>query len=104
MSPVIERVELTRWRRHSHFDHQFEPGLNFVLGPNGHGKTSLLEGIRFALLGEAGVAKFAVRDLEGISSAKVWMNGQIGGLFGHTASSLGEVVPISDSRSTKSQL
>jgi DNA replication and repair protein RecF len=41
----IERVVLSNFRNISEADLFFHPQLNFVIGPNGSGKTSLLEGI-----------------------------------------------------------
>jgi exonuclease SbcC len=48
---MIGTVRISNWKRHQAFEHTFAPGLNFILGANGKGKTSLLEAIRFGLLG-----------------------------------------------------
>src|SRR6266545_7751299 len=51
---MIRTVKLENWKRHSNLEHTFAPGVNFILGSNGRGKTSLLQGIRFALVGLEG--------------------------------------------------
>lgn len=48
---MLSRIDLRGWRRHESAEYEFDPGLNFVLGPNGSGKTSLLAGLKFGLLG-----------------------------------------------------
>ena len=48
---MIGAVRISNWKRHRAFEHAFAPGLNFILGPNGRGKTSLLEAVRFGLFG-----------------------------------------------------
>lgn len=59
---MIRSVHVENWRRHRSFTHEFEPGLNFILGPNGRGKTSILQAIHFALFGgSTAFAKEAVR-------------------------------------------
>lgn len=59
---MIERIELSNWKRHVRCDVRLRPGLNFILGPNGSGKSSLLQAISFALSGltPSPVAKDAV--------------------------------------------
>jgi len=48
---MIGEVTLTNWKRHSDLTLEFQEGLNFLLGSNGRGKTSVFEAIRFALCG-----------------------------------------------------
>lgn len=48
---MIGSVRVSNWKRHLSFEHSFVPGINFVLGANGRGKTSLLEAVRFGLFG-----------------------------------------------------
>ena len=48
---MIGHVRVSNWKRHRTFEHSFAPGINFVLGANGRGKTSLLEAVRFGLFG-----------------------------------------------------
>src|SRR5688572_4088845 len=47
-APLDKRMTLTRiamrhFRCFDRFETEFAPGLNFIVGPNAHGKTSLLE-------------------------------------------------------------
>lgn len=49
---MINRVEMSNWRAYDHQEFQFEPGITFIMGPNGKGKTSILEAIAYALTGE----------------------------------------------------
>jgi DNA replication and repair protein RecF len=41
--PVITRLKVRHFRCFEHFETAFSPGLNFIVGPNAQGKTSLLE-------------------------------------------------------------
>lgn len=49
---MISQVALENWKAHERFVLDLAPGINFIMGPNGLGKTSLLEAISFALIGE----------------------------------------------------
>jgi DNA replication and repair protein RecF len=42
---VIHRLQLTSFRNYSTFSSEFDPGVNFVYGRNGQGKTNLIESI-----------------------------------------------------------
>jgi DNA replication and repair protein RecF len=46
----IESVALTHFRNYRSGEIAFCPGLNLLSGPNGHGKTNLLEAIHYACL------------------------------------------------------
>lgn len=48
---MITNIQLTNWKGHKETSLQFSRGVNFIIGPNGIGKTSLLDAICFALLG-----------------------------------------------------
>ena len=48
---MINRIEVSNWKQLQNRVVAFEPGLNFVLGSNGSGKSSLLQAIAFALSG-----------------------------------------------------
>src|SRR5262245_13116178 len=50
---MIRRLVLEHWRAYEHLDLQFEPGATFVVAPNGVGKSSIVEGARYALFGAA---------------------------------------------------
>ena len=46
----IDSVSLTRFRNYHAEEVAFCPGMNLLTGPNGHGKTNLLEAIHYACL------------------------------------------------------
>jgi DNA replication and repair protein RecF len=46
----LESVALTRFRNYESQHAEFCPGLNLLSGPNGHGKTNLLEAIHYGCL------------------------------------------------------
>lgn len=52
---MIVEVEMTNWRAYDHQVFKFMPGLNFIMGPNGKGKTSILEAISYGLTGDVSV-------------------------------------------------
>lgn len=74
---MIRGIRLSNWKRHQEFEHVFEPGLTFVLGANGRGKSSLLQAMRFALVGSLREMdpRDAVRDDEGPASATLELDG-----------------------------
>ena len=49
---MIRTVSLKNWKGHEQLDLSFNEGINFLVGPNGVGKTSVLDAICFALLGD----------------------------------------------------
>jgi exonuclease SbcC len=49
---MINHIEIINWRTYEQFQVQFKPGITFIMGTNGKGKTSLLEAIAYALTGE----------------------------------------------------
>ncbi len=49
----VDRFESTHYRNLSAGPMEFGPGLNFVIGPNGQGKTNLLEAIYFFRFGRS---------------------------------------------------
>jgi DNA repair exonuclease SbcCD ATPase subunit len=54
---VIRRLTLQNWRAYEHLEVEFQPGATFVVAPNGVGKSSIVEGARFALFGLVPPAK-----------------------------------------------
>ena len=48
---MIRRLKLENWRAYEHLELDFSPGATFVVAPNGVGKSSIVEGARFALFG-----------------------------------------------------
>ena len=48
---MIRRLTLQNWRAYEHLELDFRPGATFVVAPNGVGKSSIVEGARFALFG-----------------------------------------------------
>lgn len=49
---MIRSVSITNWKGHEELHLSFGEGVNFLVGPNGIGKTSILDAICFALLGD----------------------------------------------------
>ena len=43
----VTQVELIDFRNYEHASLQFTPGANLVIGPNGHGKTNIVEAIAY---------------------------------------------------------
>ena len=50
---MIHSVEMINWRAYEKREFQLEPGITFLMGSNGAGKTSILEAICYGLTGEA---------------------------------------------------
>lgn len=48
----LDSLELKNFRNHSDLKLEFKPGLNGLVGVNGAGKSSVLEAIQFAFVGE----------------------------------------------------
>lgn len=44
---IIRKLNLTSFRNYDGLEVTFEPGLNFILGKNGSGKTNIVEAINF---------------------------------------------------------
>jgi len=49
---MIRSVSLKNWKGHEQLNLSFNKGINLLVGPNGVGKTSVLDAISFALLGD----------------------------------------------------
>ncbi len=48
---MIESIELTNWKTHSHTTMRFQRGVNVLIGVMGAGKSSVMDAISFALFG-----------------------------------------------------
>lgn len=48
---MINRLVLSQWKAYSHADVRFEPGTTFLVATNGVGKTSIIQGLHFAIFG-----------------------------------------------------
>jgi DNA repair exonuclease SbcCD ATPase subunit len=48
---MIESLELHNWRSYEQLELKLQPGVTFIVAPNGVGKSSIIEGARFALYG-----------------------------------------------------
>ncbi|MGA7307074.1 MAG: DNA replication/repair protein RecF [Rhodothermales bacterium] len=53
---VLSALSLRGFRAHDHSDLALSPGLNLIHGPNGSGKTNLLEAIHYLALGKSFLA------------------------------------------------
>ncbi|MEI8365409.1 MAG: DNA replication/repair protein RecF [Parachlamydiaceae bacterium] len=49
----LRAIYLRNFRLYEEKLYEFNPGLNFIRGPNGHGKTSLIESIYFLMTGRS---------------------------------------------------
>src|SRR3989442_1360005 len=47
----LRRLRLVNFRQHAHTELEFGPGITGIIGPNGSGKTTILEAIAWALYG-----------------------------------------------------
>jgi DNA repair exonuclease SbcCD ATPase subunit len=53
----ITRLKLTNWRQHHNLDIKFSGNTVGILGPNGCGKSNIVEAIRYALTGDTSRTK-----------------------------------------------
>lgn len=56
---MISRVRLQNFRKHEDLNVIFQPGTTIITGPNGSGKTSLIEAIHIAIQGKSWRSDFA---------------------------------------------
>jgi len=49
---VIRNIRIRNWKAHDYLELSFAEGVNFLVGPNAVGKTSVLEAVCLALLGD----------------------------------------------------
>lgn len=65
---MISSIRLQNFRSYSDASFEFDPGVNIIVGPNGSGKTNLLEAILVISSGSS----YRARDLELIQFGKPW--------------------------------
>ncbi|MGC9050470.1 AAA family ATPase [Pyrobaculum sp.] len=58
---MIRRVELVNFKAHGKASIRFGEGVNFIYGPNGSGKTSIMEAVSVALFGSQWVKRVGGR-------------------------------------------
>lgn len=90
---MIGSVRISNWKRHRSFEHSFGPGLNFILGANGKGKTSLLQAVRFGLFGaeDSKEARDAIRFDATSASVQVELPGDEPVTVGRSIDSRGRI-------------
>lgn len=66
---VIKSLRVQNFRNHKDFSLEFSPGVNIIIGPNGSGKTSVLEAIYIAGKGKS----FRSRLKDTVRRNKSWM-------------------------------
>jgi exonuclease SbcC len=49
---MLQSIEIRNWKGHNELKLSFIEGVNFIVGPNGIGKSSILDAICFAILGD----------------------------------------------------
>ena len=66
----LHRLRLVNFRQHADTEIAFGDGITGIIGPNGSGKTSLLEAIAWAIYGNAAARgdKDSIRNLRAISA------------------------------------
>lgn len=64
---MIENILINNWKGHKSFGCKFEKGLNFIIGPNGIGKSSILEAIYYGITGEVN-SKASLKKMKTIDS------------------------------------
>ena len=48
---MLNSIRIVNWKGHDELSLNLKKGVNFITGPNGIGKTSILDAICFSLLG-----------------------------------------------------
>ena len=69
----LHHLRLVNFRQHERTELEFGPGITGIIGPNGSGKTTILEGIAWALYGAQAVRgdKDSIRRLSAPGRANV---------------------------------
>jgi len=55
---MIEKLRVQNFRKHRDYGVEFAPGINLIIGPNGSGKTSLIEAIHITMRGKSWRSNF----------------------------------------------
>lgn len=65
---MISSIRLQNFRSYSDESFEFDPGVNIIVGPNGSGKTNLLEAVLVTCAGSS----YRARDLDLVQFDKPW--------------------------------
>ena len=69
----VEKLEITGWRNHAHSSLNFAPGTTVLVGPNGQGKTNIVEALLYlATLGSHRVSSTQPLITDGEESATIY--------------------------------
>ena len=52
----VKKLKLKQFRNYDALELTLDPGVNLFFGPNGSGKTNLLEAVHYCALGRSGIA------------------------------------------------
>ena len=69
---IVKTLSLKEFRNHDYLTYQFSPGLNIITGPNGVGKTNIVEALYYLSVAKS----FRINDSEGLVK-KGKSNGEI---------------------------
>jgi DNA repair exonuclease SbcCD ATPase subunit len=76
---MINAVEMINWRAYDQHTVRFGPGITFIMGANGIGKTSILEAIAYGLTGEPSTVKERgklLRDPNRPATVRLWFTAE----------------------------
>ena len=59
---IVKTLSLKEFRNHDYLTYQFSPGLNIITGPNGVGKTNIVEALYYLSVAKS----FRINDSEGL--------------------------------------
>lgn len=75
----VKKLKLKQFRNYDALELTLDPGVNLFFGPNGSGKTNLLEAVHYCALGRshrtAQDREVIARDREMAPAASPWKNG-----------------------------
>lgn len=55
---ILSKIYLSSFRNHNYAEFEFDPGVNLITGPNGSGKTAVLEAVHYLSLGRSYRARY----------------------------------------------